>query len=176
MMEAATTVTAQRDLVELLGLFYSIARQRMTADDAERMEALALKLLRSANKDVREAAQQSFTLYLDTLEKAKKEAVFRRFAAVLAGRRKLEPEEEEQAIRVVCAVVLDDTSSLRPLTKEALLFLLHYDSAKTAVNDIIANMISQFKKTHVKQLYRLKREFEEEDWEMLNANTKYVPY
>ena len=35
---------------------------------------------------------------LDTLEKAKKEAVFRRFAAVLAGRRKLEPEEEEQAV------------------------------------------------------------------------------
>ena len=87
---------------------------------------------------------------------------------------------------MVCAVVLDDTSSLRPLTKEALLFLLHYDSAKAcgrgegvrrrAVNDIIANMISRFKKTHVKQLYRLKREFEEEDWEMLNANTKYVSY
>ena len=98
MVEAATTFTAQRDLVELLGLFYSIARQRMTPDDAERMEALALKLLRSANKDVREAAQQSFTLYLDTLEKAKKEAVFRRFAAVLASRRKLEPGEEEQAV------------------------------------------------------------------------------
>ena len=87
---------------------------------------------------------------------------------------------------MVCAVVLDDTNSLRPLTKEALLFLLHYGSAhacgrgegvrRRAVNDIIANMISQFKKTHVKQLYRLKREFEEEDWEMLNANTKYVPY
>ena len=44
------------------------------------------------------------------------------------------------------------------------------------MNDIIANMISQFKKTHVKQLYRLKREFEEEDWEMLSANTKYVSY
>lgn len=82
--------------------------------------------------------------------------------------------------------MLDDTNSLRPLTKEALLFLLHYDSTnacgrgegvrRRTVNDIIANMISQFKKTHVKQLYRLKREFEEEDWEMLSANTKYVSY
>ena len=50
---------------------------------------------------------------------------------------------------MVCAVVLDDTNSLRPLTKEALLFLLHYGSAnacgrgegvrRRAVNDIIAN-------------------------------------
>lgn len=45
-----------------------------------------------------------------------------------------------------------------------------------AVNDIIADMISTFKKMHVKQLYRLKREFEEEDWEMISANTKYVSY
>lgn len=45
-----------------------------------------------------------------------------------------------------------------------------------AVNDIISDMISTFKKVHVKQLYRLKREFEEEDWEMISANTKYISY
>ena len=98
MMETTTSITLLLDLVQLLGLFYSMARQRMTRDDAERMEVLTLKLLRFGNKGVREAAQLSFILYLDTLEEARKEAIFRRFAKVLSGRRKLEALEEEQAV------------------------------------------------------------------------------
>ena len=31
----------------------------------------------------------------------------------------------------MCAIVLDDSSSLRPLTKEALLFLIHYYTTNT---------------------------------------------
>ena len=45
-----------------------------------------------------------------------------------------------------------------------------------AVSNIVADTISQFKKDHVKRLYRLKAEFEEDDWELINTNTKYVSY
>ena len=89
-------------------------------------------------------------------------------------------------MRIVCSIVLNDTYGLRPLTKEALLFVIHYESGNSwrwgggvtcrAVSNIVADTISQFKKDHVKRLYRLKAEFEEDDWELINTNTKYVSY
>lgn len=99
MAESTASITALLELVALLGLFYSVARRYMTSDDAEQMEMLSLKMLRSGNKGVRDAAQQSFTLYLDTLGEEKKEAVFHQFEKVLSGRGKLEAVEEEQAVR-----------------------------------------------------------------------------
>ena len=65
---------------------------------------------------------------------------------------------------------------LRPLTKEVLLFLIHYDTRDENLTTIISEKLNQFRKLYVKRLDYLKKQVDEEDWELINTNNAFISY
>lgn len=65
---------------------------------------------------------------------------------------------------------------LRPLTKEVALFLIHYETSEEAHHKIISEAFDQFRKNFTKRLGYLKKQFEEEDWELIHSSHSFVSY
>lgn len=65
---------------------------------------------------------------------------------------------------------------LRPLTKEVVLLLIHYEPQNENERKLISESFNQFRKQFTKRLDYLKKQFEEEDWEIINYSNTYVSY
>ena len=76
----------------------------------------------------------------------------------------------------MCAFVESDKSGLSPISKEALLFLIHFTAKTKGVNDIISEVVADFRKNHIKRLELLKREFSPDDWDLISTNSSYISY
>lgn len=72
------------------------------------------------------------------------------------------------------------------MTKEILLSLVYYHADNTLVlgtrttrrtlSNLISTTLSEYRSNHAKRMYRIKPHFEEDDWEIINANSKFIPY
>lgn len=76
----------------------------------------------------------------------------------------------------MCAFVEADKSGLAPISKEALLFLIHFTAKTNGVSDVISEVIADFRKSHVKRLEQLKKEFSPDDWDLISTNSSYISY
>lgn len=65
---------------------------------------------------------------------------------------------------------------LRPMTKEIVLLLIHYEPENENERKLISESFIQFRKQFTKRLNYLKKQFEEEDWEIINYSNTYVSY
>ena len=72
--------------------------------------------------------------------------------------------------------MLDVNFVLKPFVKEVILYLCHYETSEESLMKIISEAFSQFRKMHTKRLDFLKKEFEPEDWDIINSNSTYVSY
>lgn len=76
----------------------------------------------------------------------------------------------------MCAFVEADKSGLSPISKEALLFLVHFTAKTNGVSDVISEVLADFRKSHVKRLEQLKKEFSPDDWDLISTNSSYISY
>lgn len=76
----------------------------------------------------------------------------------------------------MCAFVEADKSGLSPISKEALLFLVHFSTKSSDVSQVIADVLANFRKNHVKRLELLRREFSPDDWDLISTNSSYISY
>ena len=44
------------------------------------------------------------------------------------------------------------------------------------IHNLIAETMAEYRKMHVKRMHLLKTMYDEDDWELINTNTKYVSY
>lgn len=97
-MDEVTAITPLTDIVRVMCVFYSMSRILMKPEDSQMLLGLLLRLLDHANKSVRDAAQNGFVLYLDTLSEKDKESILHQFTKTLSARAGLDPVKEEKAV------------------------------------------------------------------------------
>ena len=72
------------------------------------------------------------------------------------------------------------------MTKEILLSLVYYHAdnpfvlrrelTRRTISNLISTTLAEYRSNHTKRMYRIKPHFEEDDWEMINTNSKFISY